>query len=60
LMEMDVCPNCGCEHLDETEATYFTSANQFPVYRCQGCKTPYIRHKKNSNYAQTNMRSVAK
>ena len=58
LMEMDVCPNCGCEHLDETEATYFTSANQFPVYRCQGCKTPYIRHKKNSNYVQTNMRSV--
>jgi len=60
LMEMDVCPNCGCEHLDETEATYFTSANQFPVYRCQGCKTPYIRHKKNSNYVQTNMRSVPK
>ena len=58
LMEMDVCPNCGCEHLDETEATYFTSANQFPVYRCQGCKTPYIRHKKNSNYVQTNIRSV--
>jgi len=60
LMDMDVCPNCGCEHLDETEATYFTSANQFPVYRCQGCKTPYIRHKKNSNYVQTNMRSVPK
>ena len=60
LMEMDVCPNCGCEHLDETDATYFTSANQFPVYRCQGCKTPYIRHKKNSNYVQTNMRSVPK
>ena len=60
LMDMDVCPNCGCEHLDETEATYFTSANQFPVYRCQGCKTPYIGHKKNSNYVQTNMRSVPK
>ena len=60
LMEMDACPNCGCEHLDETEATYFTSANQFPVYRCQGCKTPYIRHKKNSNYVQTNIRSVPK
>jgi transposase-like protein len=60
LMDMDVCPNCGCEHLDETEATYFTTANQFPVYRCQGCKTPYIRHKKNSNYVQTNMRSVPK
>jgi hypothetical protein len=60
LMDMDVCPNCGCEHLDETEATYFTTANQFPVYRCQGCKTPYIRHKKNSNYVQTNMRSIPK
>ena len=58
LMDMDVCPNCGCEHLEETESRYFTSANQFPVYRCQGCKTPYIRHKKNSNYIQTNMRSV--
>ena len=60
LMDMDVCPNCGCEHIDETESIYFTTANQFPVYRCQGCKTPYIRHKKNSNQVQTNMRSVPK
>ena len=60
LMDMDVCPNCGCEHLEETESRYFTTANQFPVYRCQGCKTPYIRHKKNSNYVQTNLRSVPK
>ena len=60
LMDMDVCPNCGCEHIDETESIYFTTANQFPVYRCQGCKTPYIRHKKNSNQVQTNIRSVPK
>ena len=60
LMDMDVCPNCGSEHIDETEGIYFTTANQFPVYRCQGCKTPYIRHKKNSNQVQTNLRSVPK
>ena len=60
LMDGDVCPNCACEFLDETDSEYFTSANKFPVYRCQGCKTPYIRHKKNSNYVQTNMRSVPK
>ena len=60
LMDMDVCPNCGSEHIEETEGIYFTTANQFPVYRCQGCKTPYIRHKKNSNQVQTNLRSVPK
>jgi len=60
LVDADVCPNCACEFLDETGTEYFTSANKFPVYRCQGCNTPYIRHKKNSNYVQTNMRSVPK
>jgi len=60
LVDADVCPNCACEFLDETNTEYFTSANKFPVYRCQGCNTPYIRHKKNSNYVQTNMRSVPK
>ena len=60
LMDMDVCPNCGCEYLDETDSVYFTTANKFPVYRCQGCKTPYIRGKKNVNQDNTNMRSVAK
>ncbi len=60
LMEMDVCPNCGCEHLDQTDSVYFTSVNQFPVFRCQGCGTPYIRHKKSCNYTQTNLRSVSR
>tara|TARA_R100001377_G_C3186691_1_gene108842 strand:+ start:444 stop:1379 length:936 start_codon:yes stop_codon:yes gene_type:complete len=60
LMDMDVCPSCGCEYLDETDANYFTGANKFPVYRCQGCKTPYIRHNKNSNYVKTTLRSVSK
>ncbi len=58
LMDQDVCPNCGCDHLEELNAVYFTTANKFPVFRCGKCKTPYIRHKKNSNYVQTNMRSV--
>ena len=60
LVDMDVCPTCGCEYLDETDSVYFTTANKFPVYRCQGCKTPYIRGKKNVNQDNTNMRSVAK
>ena len=60
LVDMDVCPTCGCEYLDETDSVYFTTANKFPVYRCQGCKTPYIRGKKNVNQDDTNMRSVAK
>jgi len=60
LMDRDVCPNCACEFMEELEAVYFTTANQFPVYRCQGCKTPYIRHKKNLNQVGTNLRSVPK
>jgi len=60
LMDQDACPNCGCEDLNETEAVYLTSAYQFPVYRCSSCKTPYIRHKKNSNIVKTNIRSVAR
>ena len=60
LMDEDTCPNCASEHLEETDSTYFTTANKFPVYRCLNCRTPYIRHKKNSNTVQTNMRSVPK
>ena len=60
LMDEDCCPNCGSPDLEETEKTYFTAANKFPVYRCTNCKTPYIRHKKNSNTVQTNLRSVPK
>jgi len=60
LMDDDTCPNCASEHLEETDSTYFTTANKFPVYRCLNCRTPYIRHKKNSNSVQTNMRSVPK
>ena len=60
LMDDDTCPNCASEHLEETDSTYFTTANKFPVYRCLNCRTPYIRHKKNSNSVQTNLRSVPK
>lgn len=60
LMDEDVCPNCGSEHLEETDSVYFTTANKFPVFRCGNCQTPYIRHKKNSNMVQTNLRSVPK
>lgn len=60
LIDEDTCPNCASEHLEETDSSYFTAANKFPVYRCLNCRTPYIRHKKNSNRVQTNMRSVPK
>ncbi len=60
LMDQDVCPNCGSDHLEETESVYITTAYQFPVYRCGGCKTPYIRDKKNCNQIKTSIRSVAR
>jgi DNA-directed RNA polymerase subunit RPC12/RpoP len=61
LLDEDVCPNCGSYDLvEEIGKYYFTTANKFPVYRCANCKTPYIRHKKNSNMVQTNIRSVPK
>ena len=59
LMDKDVCPTCGADDIVETNSEYITSANRFLVYRCNSCKTPYIRHKKNSNEDGTNMRSVA-
>ena len=59
LMDKDVCPSCGADDIVETNSEYITSANKFPVYRCSSCKTPYIRHKKNSNQDGTNIRSVA-
>ena len=58
-MDKDVCPSCGADDIVETNAEYITSANKFPVYRCDSCSTPYIRHKKNSNDEGTNIRSVA-
>jgi hypothetical protein len=59
LMDKDVCSTCGADDIIETNAEYVTSANKFPVYRCNSCKTPYIRHKKNSNEDGTNIRSVS-
>jgi len=59
IMDMDVCPSCGCEHLEETDAIYVTSANKFLVYRCLGCKSPFIRSKKNINDHKTELRSVS-
>ena len=60
LLDEDVCPNCASSNLEVTSNVYFTAANRFQVYRCGNCKTPYIRHKKNSNMVQTNLRSVPK
>ena len=59
LMDKDVCSSCGADDIVETNSEYITSANKFPVYRCNSCKTPYIRHKKNSNEDGTNIRSVS-
>ena len=60
LADMDTCPNCGSQHLEETDSVYLITANKFLVYRCRGCKTPYIRTKKNINQYKTNFRSVAR
>ena len=59
LMDKDVCSTCGADDIIETNSEYITSANKCPVYRCNSCKTPYIRHKKNSNEDGTNIRSVS-
>ena len=60
LSDMDVCTNCGSERMEETDSVYLTSSNKFIVYRCNGCRTPYIRSKQNVNQYKTNLRSVAR
>ena len=60
LMDMDVCSTCGSKNIEETESVYLTSANKFLVFRCNSCKTPYIRTKKNINDYKTNYRSVSR
>lgn len=60
LADMDICSNCGSERIEETDSVYLTSSNKFIVYRCNGCKTPYIRSKQNVNQYKTNLRSVAR
>ena len=59
LMDDDICPSCGSKHLKETSSVYLTSANKFPVYKCERCETPYIRGKRNINDHKTQMRSVS-
>ena len=59
LLDRDVCTHCGSERLDEINAVYFTSAFQYPVFRCMDCKTPYIRGKSHISQRKTEMRSVA-
>jgi len=59
LMDDDICPTCGSKHLKETSSVYLTSANKFPVYKCERCETPYIRGKRNINDHKTQMRSVS-
>ncbi len=59
MMDEDACPNCGSEHLEDTDAFYYTSASKFPVLRCQSCQTPYIRKAK-ALPRKTTLRSVAK
>ena len=59
MMDADVCPNCGSDHIEEEyDSFYYTAANKFQVYRCMACGNPSIRAKKNSNINQTNYRSV--
>jgi len=42
LMDTSVCPSCGSKNIKPSDATYFTSSNEFPVYRCGGCHSPFI------------------
>ena len=56
----DVCSTCGENDIDETDAVYFTTASKFLVYKCNSCKTSYIRSKKHINDRNTELRSVAR
>jgi hypothetical protein len=60
IMDSDTCPSCGSDKLESTNATYFTSSNEFLTYRCCNCGTPYIRDKSSISVKGTGLRSVAK
>jgi len=60
LMDESSCPSCGSKNIIASNATYFTSSNEFPVYRCGSCNSPYIRGKNSLGLNKTNLRSVAR
>jgi len=60
LMDGNVCPSCGSKNLEPSDATYFTSSNEFPVYRCKSCHSPFIRSKTRISTDNTELRSVAR
>ena len=60
LMDSNVCPSCGSKNLKPSDATYFTSSNEFPVYRCGGCHSPFIRSKSSIGSSPTELRSIAR
>ena len=60
LMDENVCPSCGSKSIKASNATYFTSSNEFPVYRCSGCQSPFIRSKTSLGTNKTELRSVAR
>ena len=55
----DVCSTCGEKDIEETDSVYLTTASKFLVYKCNSCKTPYIRSKKHINNKNTELRSVS-
>ena len=59
-MDDSVCPSCGSKSIKASSATYFTSSNEFPVYRCGGCQSPFIRSKTSIGANTTELRSVAR
>lgn len=58
MMDDDVCTHCGSQDLMETNAEHYTSAYKYPIYRCNDCRTPHIRHKKHSSQYNTQYRSA--
>ena len=60
LMDSNVCPSCGSKNIKSSDATYFTSSNEFPVYRCGGCHSPFIRSKSSISPNSTELRSIAR
>ena len=60
LMDDSVCPTCGSKSIKASNATYFTSSNEFPVYRCGGWQSPFIRSKTSFGANKTELRSVAR
>lgn len=41
IMELDVCPHCGCDSYEPLDEFYYTSVGKYRLYRCKDCGTVF-------------------